>query len=318
MKESYDTFKDELLSLLESKLDPGYVLRTDTVTKNNGITKTGLAIRKGIEGVEISPTIYVEDLYESYNGYNMNAIADETYYNLTSTSDVSFDTSKVMTLDYVKENAYLKVINTKANYEYLMDKPYYPVGGFEDLSAIIILRVEVNGEISGNTVVTDEMLEILDLSKNELFEYAKTNSMSKEPASFKSMRDVLIETMGISEDDPMADMMLPPDDGMMNVLMNKSSYLGASTIMYDGVLNDIHSKLGEDFVIIPSSIHEVIILPKSKAPEKEELLGMIRSINDGVVDPSDKLSDNAYMYSGASATVSMITDAGSGAGATAE
>ena len=319
-KENFETFKDELISILEDRLDPGYTLRTDMIKKHNGINKTGLTLQKGIEDSGIAPTIYVEDLYKEYNGYNMTSIVEETLSNLVIRSDVSVDLDNVMSLDYIKENAYLKVINTESNYDYLMDKPYISLEGFEDLSAVVILRVDIttdNGDLNGNTVVDDSMLEILDISKSELFEIAKANSMEKDPARFESMRTVLMKNMGITEDDPMADF-FPPDDGKMNVLMNKSMMFGASTIMYDGIMEDIHGKLGEDFVIIPSSIHEVIIIPESVAPVREELLGLIREVNAGVVDSADKLSDNAYMYSGATVSVSMITDSEATSGAFAD
>ena len=79
MKEDINTFKDELIDILEEKLDPGYIIRNDIVTKNNDVKKTGISIQKGIEEINVSPTVYIEDLYEKYNGYNINAIAEEAY-----------------------------------------------------------------------------------------------------------------------------------------------------------------------------------------------------------------------------------------------
>ena len=67
-------------------------------------------------------------------------------------------------------------------------------------------------------------------------------------------------------------------------------------MFYPHVLEMIGEILKEDFYILPSSIHEVIILPKSKGIAKEELDAMIQDINHTQVDTEEVLSDHSYLY----------------------
>ena len=88
-----------------------------------------------------------------------------------------------------------------------------------------------------------------------------------------------------------------PDGDMMFVLTNTAKYMGAGVIYCDEVLKAIHKKLG-DFFILPSSIHEVIIVPADNGINKTGLTEMVKSINAGVVLEDEQLSDEAFLYDG--------------------
>ena len=80
------------------------------------------------------------------------------------------------------------------------------------------------------------------------------------------------------------------------VLTNKSRINGAAGIMYEGVLKKLADKLESDMYILPSSIHEVIILPKSTMFNKEELMAMVRDVNTEGVSKDEVLSYTVYEY----------------------
>ena len=81
---------------------------------------------------------------------------------------------------------------------------------------------------------------------------------------------------------------------MPNVLTNNNSQLGAAVILYDGVLKDIAK--GEDLVILPSSIHEVLILKAKQNDSPAELKAMVQDVNATQVALEERLSDNVYKY----------------------
>ena len=97
-----------------------------------------------------------------------------------------------------------------------------------------------------------------------------------------AVRDTVIDDKEIKQDDYMG----IGDKGILSV----------GTDMEKTVLEMIGEILKEDFYILPSSIHEVIILPKSKGIAKEELDAMIQDINHTQVDTEEVLSDHAYLY----------------------
>ena len=103
---------------------------------------------------------------------------------------------------------------------------------------------------------------------------------------------------GIPENDPMVDLMLPPEDAgtQMYVLSNTQNVNGASEILNQKAMDEIAEKLGGDFIVLPSSVHETIILPIDQGMDSNELEGMVQQINAGVVSDEDKLSDHVFQY----------------------
>lgn len=144
--------------------------------------------------------------------------------------------------------------------------------------------------------VSQETLQRLYMTEEEGFELAQKNT-DRESYTFAPMSMVL-QGMGISPEYS-ADMTAPyPGTPMLYVLTNEKGWDGASMITRKDVMDDIRQQLGEDFVVLPSSRHEVIILPESVAPDVKELEAMVREINASVVSPDDFLSDSVFRYDG--------------------
>ena len=135
------------------------------------------------------------------------------------------------------------------------------------------------------------MLQEWNVTIETLFEIASQNTPTLLQPEFKPMNAVIQELLG---DNPLE---LPCDDTRLYVLSNPYRHFGASTILYDRVLEDISNLLNEDFYVLPSSIHEVIILPKSFSPDLADINKMIIDINNTAVSHEEVLSDHAYYYS---------------------
>ena len=83
----------------------------------------------------------------------------------------------------------------------------------------------------------------------------------------------------------------------MYVLTNQSKYYGASGILDHSTLHRISEQIG-DFIVLPSSIHEVIIIPKNEdMGDYSRLAAMVKEVNAAVVLPEERLSDHVYVYS---------------------
>ena len=170
----------------------------------------------------------------------------------------------------------------------------------EDISATFSMLV---GEREGERLtlpITNEMMIDMGVDIETLKETAQ-NNMANQDYSFKSMREVLLDSMfpdGVPENNPMVDMLLPPEDPnmAMYVLSNNGNIYGAAEIMNQKAMDEIAEKLGGDFVVLPSSVHETIILPLNEDMDCNTLDSMIQEINAGVLDEKDKLSDHAFQY----------------------
>ena len=68
-------------------------------------------------------------------------------------------------------------------------------------------------------------------------------------------------------------------------------------MLYEGILEKVGQKLGENYYMLPSSIHEVIVVPESNSPVKQDLEEMVREINETQVEEEEVLSDRVYNFS---------------------
>ena len=203
----------------------------------------------------------------------------------------------MMNFEDLKDSLTVKVVNTENNKDYLVDKPTEQI---EDMSVVFAAVVKETDEGRMTLPITNEILESMGVDQQQLKETALAN-ISDQDYSFKSMRDVLVGMMfpeGIPENDPMVDLMLPPEDAgtQMYVLSNTQNVNGASEILNQKAMDEIAEKLGGDFIVLPSSVHETIILPIDQGMDSNELEGMVQQINAGVVSDEDKLSDHVFQY----------------------
>ena len=86
-------------------------------------------------------------------------------------------------------------------------------------------------------------------------------------------------------------------DDTIYVLTNQYRMFGAVTLFYQGILEKIGEMLETDFVVIPSSIHEIIILKNTRDIDRMNITEMIRSVNEEQVRREEQLADHPYYYS---------------------
>ena len=92
----------------------------------------------------------------------------------------------------------------------------------------------------------------------------------------------------------------------MYILSNTCGINGATVVLYEDILKDFAGKIQEDVIILPSSIHEVLLVPNSKVHDIEEMKAMVEHINRTEVSKTDVLSDNVYLYSREKNLMTMI------------
>lgn len=144
-----------------------------------------------------------------------------------------------------------------------------------------------------SVAVTSSLLESWDLPD---WEALKSHVSVKQEWQLISMKDVLSK---YAKDCP-----ITPDDAQLYVVTNNSNMDGAAVLLDNDYLNDIHKRFG-DYWILPSSIHEILVLPmqayeKSNGKAYEEarnsLLNMIKEVNDTQVMFQEVLSYSLMKY----------------------
>lgn len=291
---NYENFILEVKSRVEC-LCPDSSVSVERVVKNNALTLDGIVIRR--EGECLTPTIYLNGMYEEYcNGKTVDAIVEEII-DIDKNQRLKFevDPDYFCNFEQVKGNIFAKLINFDKNEELLNRLPHRK---FLDLAIIYYGVFDGFSDGVGMWNITNEVLKGYSIDEDALYQNAMNNTIKKQPYFIKTMMELLGEIMPEEEysqyvDEDMVAMRRTP----MYVMSNEDKIFGAITVLYPGVLNDFYEKHG-DFYVLPSSVHEVILIPVSEGIEEKELQSMVVEVNRTALKTEEFLSDNVYIYEG--------------------
>lgn len=276
-------FEELVKENVSIKLGSRYEVTINKITKNNDTILSGLTIRQG--DLNISPTIYLNEYYEGYeNGqYTLSSIVNhiiETYKK--NKTDKSVDMKFFLDFDSVRPFIVHRIINTERNKDFLKDVPHVE---FLDLS--IVFMVIINGYVNYNNglasiTVTNSHCKIWEVGIDELVFTARQNTPRLMPATLKTMDEILMKAKAYGSN--------------MMVVSNNYGLYGASAMLDKNYLRDLSDAFGDNYYILPSSIHELIVLVDDFGMHSEELKEMVRTINATMVDPEEVLSDSVYYF----------------------
>lgn len=287
---NYEDFKEAVLGEVTGRVQ-GCRIVIKRVDKNNGVSKDGLVIYRDGEG--ISPTLYLESYYSDYaGGKDFGAVVDNLMKDYEDAGGIympaGFDYRSMLQFKQVRDRIVYRIINKRMNEELLRDIPYRSFAG--DLAITFLVLLETGDGSNATMVINNRIMEEWDTDVEELIELAVENTPRLMGWELASMQDVLAgQGLPCGED---GDFGLQP----MYVLTNKQKMYGASCVLYPGVLEDVSEKLNGDFYILPSSLHEVIIIPAYLSASIKELTEMICEVNETQVPAEQVLSDHPYRY----------------------
>lgn len=336
LKESknYLSFKDfctSIQNLLMEELDNDYQVEINHVIKNNSIQLEGIVILRGDE--TIAPHIYLNDYYYSYiNGLTLYEIVKNIMSEYKN-SRIDQDTEHMIEsfeFEIVKGKIIYRLVNFNKNKELLKELPHIK---FLDLAITFHCLVKDNENGIGTIRITNSHVEKWDITLEKLILCAKENTPILFPATIQSMDDVLINL--IQEEYRMEeaihnfnesydlynelksnyDMKLDMDSSykqkqherkLMLILSNNRGINGASCMLYPELMQEIADELESDLYILPSSIHELILIKSNNHMSKSDLKKMVKEINLTQVPVEDVLSDSIYYYSRSRDAISKL------------
>lgn len=214
-----------------------------TAVKNNGIKKYGLTIME--KGINISPTIYLEEYYQQFcDGDSVEEITEEIlslYQRIRFRH--SWDGSLVEEYAKVKEKIVYRLINRQANRELLEGVPHQ---NFLDLAVIYQVLLEVSFYGTASMLISDEHLKMWNVKEAEIFARAAWNTRRILPEDCQPLSE-MAGGWGVE---------IPRGEDIFYVLTNRYRNFGAACLLYEGCLERIGEKLGENYYVLPSSVHE--------------------------------------------------------------
>lgn len=275
------------------------------VRKNNGVLMDGLLVRE--KGLNISPLIYLEQHYRFYlAGMELEAVMENIHAAyLESRPKSGFETECFTDFEQAKERIVLKLVNYEKNREMLEEILYKK---YLDLAVVFGYLVDGSGDgCQALVLLKNEHLDYWGVQADEIEELAYKNTPRLLGYRVIRMKDVLTECCGeavkvgiIREEAAHMPELL--------ILTNRNKLDGACCILYPGVLAGLAENMGCDFIILPSSVHEVILLPSAEgeAPDWGRLRQVICEINGAYVSDMDILSDHPYLYERATGQITEL------------
>lgn len=296
----FTNFKTLVRDEVAKRTGEQYKVRINEVMKNNGVVLSGITMMQ--DDSNISPTIYLNNYYKAYEsgettlGCIIEDVLDTYERNKVNRSvDMRF----FMNYENIKDRIIFKLIHAERNKDLLKDVPY-----IKYLDCAVVFQCLVSEEMFGNATIMIHKahMKIWQATVEELYERALQNTPKLQCYDIKSMRDVLCEMMlleemeGTSSKETEEYFKELPNSVPMYVLSNRSRVQGAACILYPDILKDFAEAIKSDFYILPSSIHEVILLPAQGDEDTEALKNMVREVNESQVEREEVLSDSVYYF----------------------
>lgn len=305
----YNQFLEEIRAAVQERLGSDYEIRIQKITKNNGIVLDGLIIGKASKS--IAPTIYLNSYYMHYtHGMSLEEILEDVISAYKDSNDVSFgDTREFLNFNKLKDKVAFKLIQREKNQEILKEVPYIE---FLDLAVVFYLILDEHKGGQMTALIHNSHMEPWGVEKEELYCLAMKNTPILLPSEIKTMKEIMCDILkGHLEElemEEMVDDLLDFDSQKptLYVLSNRKQINGAGCILYDGCLKNFADSQNSDIVILPSSLHETILVPDDGQLDYGELQKMVSEINESEMPEEDVLSDRIYKYSHHDCSISLI------------
>lgn len=306
---NYIQFLEEVRAAVQERLGRDYEIRIQKITKNNGIVLDGLIIGKASKN--IAPTIYLNSYYMHFtHGMSLQEILEDIISAYRENNDVVFGNIREL-LDFtnLQDKVAFKLIQREKNKELLKDVPYFE---FLDLAVVFYLILDEHRGGQMTALIHNSHMEPWGVEKEELYRLAMRNTPILLPSEIKTMKEIMCDILKRHleelEMEKMVDDLLDFDSQKppLYVLSNRKQINGAGCILYDGCLKDFADSQNSDIIILPSSTHEVLLVPDDGNLDYGELQKTVGQINESEVPEEDVLSDRIYRYSWHDCSISPI------------
>lgn len=281
----FQTFVDNIVDLLQERMGDAYEIKVIRVTKNNDVELTGIAITRQEDS--IFPTIYLEGLYEEFKeGARLSALV-EKIINCHEEQSMALELDMDFFRDYnrVKDRIFYKLVSFEKNKKFLRDAPHLR---WNDLAVVFYYAMEKEVMEGGYIAINRQHMLMWKQNAESLYRLAGRNTKREMPELLISMRELVMELTGVWIRDE--------DTVPMYVLTNQEKRFGAAAMLYSERIGELAGQLESDLLILPSSIHEVLLVPDNCDRKYDFYRQMVDEVNRTHVEPEEVLSYGLYRY----------------------
>ena len=284
----FETFMNKAIKEMRDRF-PDFDISMQEVSKLQGESYTGMAVRP--ENSEIGATLNLQDFHKALDsGMFLEDVMDSIERSVVSAVRhmPHYDARVLEDYDRMKDALTVDLVSVAGNEEKLAQIPHKNV---EDMALVYRFEEESSVYGSASILVTNEMLAVYDITADQLHEDAMKAAVQNRSAKLHNMNDVMRDMMG-----DMGDLFPMNEPSPLWVATVEGGQNGAGVIQYPGFLDQVAEALGGDFYVLPSSVHEVLLVADDGSMELDYLEEMVRSVNETEVSPAERLSDNVYHY----------------------
>ncbi|MGI6007643.1 MAG: DUF5688 family protein [Ruminococcus sp.] len=281
----YNAFKTKLKELIQKTLGEEYSVSLCQIPKNNGILRESMIIRRKAE--ESVPAMYLKPYYEAFlKGAPFDELVWKMVKEYKNGKEISISLPAFFE-EYEKVSAFIcfRLINYEKNREMLKELPHRKI---MDLALVYYFRIEEDSGQSGTLLIYNLHIKMWKVTEEELYDQARENTCRLLPPCMVGMMQLIREMTG--------EIFQEEKEETMFVLTNREKYFGAVCFLYPRVLEQVSAFLKSSFYILPSSIHESIIVPDSGRFFPEDLKLIVQDVNSHYVAGEEVLSDQIYYY----------------------
>ena len=294
---NYEQFKEEFIDAVKEQLAEQGLDMNVSVNEVKKLNESYEAMTVTPEGARVGVNVSLERFYEAYDeGRTMSEVVDKAVETVTHGIEQrpDFDIDSLMDYSQMKGKLAMEIVSAEANKEMLENVPHK---NMEDMA--VVYRFVLNSEEQGraSVLVTNQMLDTMGITAEQLHQDAMEIAPQLNPAEIRGMSEVMVEMMGPEQAEMMGITPVAPEDEQLFVATVPDKTHGASVLAYQNFMDQAAERVGGDFYILPSSIHEILIVPDNGRMQLKELEAMVRDVNATQVAPCDKLTDNVYHYS---------------------
>lgn len=286
----YQTFFETVRRYLQIELGDGYLVDVVDLPKNNRIDYKGLSVLRLYRGNGgYGKVLEVGPVYQEYiNGKSLKEcvwMLKSIYENGGDRAEILSITETVTRWESVKDCVYPMLVQMAGNDSFLCAVPYRP---YLDLAVCYYAEVEIDG-INGIIRATDSLADLWGVKEGDIYKQALKN-MGRAGYELTGIKELLEEVAGDETKDK------EMEGPTIYAVTNKGRHFGAAAILDRNFLEKCSLQLNGSFYLLPSSIHEMVVVPYDGRIISGELQMMVREINKAMVAPEEQLSDTVYYY----------------------
>lgn len=288
----FQEFADVIQENIRDYLPESYHGAEVKIEEFHKLNNTYMGMQVKTENQTIVPTVNLDAHFQTFqrSGADLSGM-DDILRSIANTvqSQLGLDTEWLKDYSQVKDKLYIRVSDAQENSFTLAKSPHKEVDG---LAVSCHIAFENGHGIEASTPVTNNMLDMYGITADQLYNDALESSQKLLPPNFVSLGSMMSRMMGVPEEDFIPTM----DEPQLMVMTNDQALHGASALFYPGQMDVVAQQLGGNYFVLPSSIHEVLLLPDDGTMDREVLEAMVQDVNMTAVSPEDMLSDHVYHY----------------------